>query len=168
MEASHKNHRPFKTRGTMAFHKAQCCPLCCSTCTPMTSHFQLPPTVSRRHVPYHATEDVLTGGDYPRQDPAKEPPCRPQTECHLERHEAGPHSLTRIPWHHTRPLTLLPNPLYEDAGKTLLSKQPSEEAAWDELGPVPPHHDDDGDSSMFLRGRVLLSWLGPFHSPQAR
>ena len=30
----------------MAFHKAHCYPLCCSTCAPMTSHFQLPPTVS--------------------------------------------------------------------------------------------------------------------------
>ena len=30
----------------MAFHRAQCYPLCCSTCTPTTSHFQLPPTVS--------------------------------------------------------------------------------------------------------------------------
>ena len=30
----------------MAFHKAQCYALCCSTCTPTTSHFQLPPTVS--------------------------------------------------------------------------------------------------------------------------
>ena len=33
--------------------------------------------------------------------PSKEPPCRPQTECHLERHEAGPHSLTCLPWYHT-------------------------------------------------------------------
>ena len=55
-------------------------------------------------------------------------------------------------WHHTRPLTHLPKPLYEDARKTLLSKQPSEEAAWDELGRVPPHHEDDGDSTMSLRG----------------
>ena len=65
--------------------------------------------IRRRPVPYHATEDVRTCGDYPRQrtkragrvfqrepstsksrqDPAngipsKEPPCRPQTECHLD------------------------------------------------------------------------------------
>ena len=29
-----------------AFHKAQCYPLCCSTCAPTNSPFQLPPTVS--------------------------------------------------------------------------------------------------------------------------
>ena len=58
--------------------------------------------------------------------------------------------------------------MYEDARKTLLSKQPSEEAARDELGRVPPHHEDDGDSTMSLRGRVLLSCLGPFHTSQAR
>ena len=51
-----------------------------------------------------------------RKDPAndippKEPPSRPQTECHLERYEARPYTLTGLPWHHTRPLTHLPKPL---------------------------------------------------------
>ena len=52
--------------------------------------------------------------------------------------------------------------------KTLLQKQPPQEAAWYELGRVPPHHEDDGDSTMSLRGGVLLSCLGPFHASQAR
>ena len=52
--------------------------------------------------------------------------------------------------------------------KTLLQKQPPQEAAWYELGRVPPHHEDDGDSTMSLCGGVLLSCLGPFHASQAR
>ena len=52
---------------------------------------------------------------------------RPQTGCHLERHEAGPHSHTCLPWHHTRPLTHISKPLPEDARKTLLQKQPPAE-----------------------------------------
>ena len=66
-------------------------------------------------------------------------------------------------WHHTRPLTHLPKPQPEDARKTLFQKQPPEEAAWDELGLVPPHHEDDGDNTMSLRGGLLLSCLGLFH-----
>ena len=50
----------------------------------------------------------------------------------------------------------------------LLQKQPPQEAAWYELGRVPPHHEDNGDSTMSLRGGVLLSCLGPFHASQAR
>ena len=75
-----------------------------------SSHQQF--NLRRRHVPYHPTEDVRTGGDYTRQrtkragkvlwreppasksrkDPAngippKEPPSRPQIECHLEWNE---------------------------------------------------------------------------------
>ncbi len=102
-----------------------------------------------------------------RKDPANgcTEPSRPQTECHLlERRETGPHALTCLPWHHTH----LPKPLSKDARKTLAQKQPHEEAAWDELGPVPPHHEDDGDSTMSLRGGVVLSCLGPFHTSQAR
>ena len=53
-------------------------------------------------------------------------------------------------------------PLLQDARKTLLQKQPPREAAWYELGRVPRHHEDDGDSTMSLRGGVLLSCLGPF------
>ena len=34
-------------------------------------------------------------------------------------------------------------------------------------GRVPPHHEDDGDSTMSLRGGVLLSCQGPFHASQA-
>ena len=49
---------------------------------------------------------------------------------------------------HTRPLTHLPKPLSEDACKTLLQKQPPEKAVRDELGHVPPHHEDNGDSAM--------------------
>ena len=63
-----------------------------------------------------------------------------QTECHLERYEARPYTLTCLPWHHTRPLTHLPKPLSEDTRKTVLLKQPPEEAAWNELGRGPPHH----------------------------
>ena len=33
---------------------------------------------------------------------------------------------------------------------------------------VPRHHDDGGDSTMSLRGGVLLSCVGPFHAAQAR
>ena len=67
-----------------------------------------------------------------------------------------------------RPLIHLPKPLHEDVRKTLLQKQPPEEAARDELGRVPSHHEDDGDSTMSLRGGVLLSCLGQFHASQAR
>ena len=83
-------------------------------------------------------QDVPIGGDYLRQrtkragrvlqrepsasksrkDPAngipsKEPPSRPQTGSHLERHVTGPHALTCLPWHHTRPLTHMPKPLVQ-------------------------------------------------------
>ena len=109
-----------------------------------------------------------SGKDPSNSIPPKEPPSRPQTECHLERYEARPYTLTCLPWHHTRPLTHLPKPLPQDARKTLLQKQPPQEAAWYELGRVPPHHEEDGDSTMSLRGGVLLSCLGPFHASQAR
>ena len=104
----------------------------------------------------------------PNGIPPKEPPSRPQTECHLERYEARPYKLNCLPWHHTRPLTHLPKPLPHDARKTLLQKQPPQEAVWYELGRVPPHHEDDGNSTMSLRGGVLLSCLGPFHASHAR
>ena len=78
------------------------------------------------------------------------------------------HSPVYLNWHHTRPLTHLRKPPLQDARKTLLQKQPPQEAAWYELARVPPHHEDDGDSTMSLRGGVLLSCLGPFHASQAR
>ena len=106
---------------------------------------------------------------WPNGVPCKESPSRPQlTGCHLERHEAGPFSHTCLPWHHPRPIPHIPKPLSEDARKTLLSKQPPEEAAWDDLGRVPPYNEDDRDSAMFLRGGVLMSCLGQFHASQAR
>ena len=67
-----------------------------------------------------------------------------------------------------RSLTYRNHALPQDARKTLLQKQPPQEAAWYELGRVPPHQEDDGDSTMSLRGGVLLSCLGPFHASQAR
>ena len=67
-----------------------------------------------------------------------------------------------------RSLTHLPKPLPQDARKALLQKQPPQVAARYELGRVPPHHEDDGDNTMSLRGGVLLSCLGPFHASQAR
>ena len=52
--------------------------------------------------------------------------------------------------------------------KTLLQKQPPQEAAWYELRRMPPHHEDDDESTMSLCGGVLMSCLGPFHASQAR
>ena len=49
--------------------------------------------------------------------PCKEPSSRPQSGCHLGRHEAGPYSLTGLPWHHARPLTHIPKPLSEDSAQ---------------------------------------------------
>ena len=87
--------------------------------------------------------------------PSKEPPCRPQTECHMERHEAGPHSLTCLPWHHTRPLTHLPKPMHEDARAKLSSRNNlMGKLRGTNWGPCPPHHEDGGDRTMSLRGRV--------------
>ena len=77
------------------------------------------------------------------------------------------YSITCLPWHQTRRLTHQPKPLSEDSVKTILPKQPAEEAASDEQGTCPPHHEDDGHSTMYLRGGVLLSSLGPLHAPKA-
>ena len=163
----------------MAFHKAPCYLLCWSTCTPTTSHSPSPPTVSstpticalppniirsnRLSLPFTSGLIELHGrllqGKPPAfkssKDPAngvpyKVPPSRPQSGCHMGRYDAGTYYHICLPWHHTRPLIHTPKPLSQDVSKTLLPIHPPEKVAWDELGRVPPHHEDDGDITIYV------------------
>ena len=90
----------------MAFHKVQCYPLCCSTCIPMTSHFQLPPTVSstpttcalpsnrRRSNRWriHSTADYTSWARaYDNESNLRPNPAKTQlTAFHLKNHQADP------------------------------------------------------------------------------